>query len=300
MNIEHGEIYFTVYKIKNIINNKIYIGCHRTKNLDDNYMGSGLLIRRAIEKYGIENFKKEYIEIFDNEEDMFKMESALVNEDFVKDESTYNLKEGGCGGWSYVNEHRDVSYLHSDEHRQRLYKQGIKVKELMSNDEYKKEFSVKVKNGVQKNIKIRGTFNTWEGRKHTEESKRKIGNANSINQLGTNNSMYNHTYVSNVDSKMCICISNDELEDYISDGWIHKRVLDWDLFFDKKRKKEIADHNKKIKRENDEELRRLFYIKLYEKYKESGLTISAFCRKGFFDKDRSLLSKYFKKYIVDF
>jgi hypothetical protein len=54
-------MYYLIYKITNLINNKIYIGKHITKDKNDDYMGSGKLITRAIEKYGLENFKKEII-----------------------------------------------------------------------------------------------------------------------------------------------------------------------------------------------------------------------------------------------
>ena len=45
-----------IYKITNLINNKIYIGKDTTS--DPNYFGSGLLINRAFKKYGKENFTK--------------------------------------------------------------------------------------------------------------------------------------------------------------------------------------------------------------------------------------------------
>ena len=53
-------MYMRIYIVTNLINNKIYIGKEsRNRN---NYFGSGLLINRAIEKYGIINFKKEILE----------------------------------------------------------------------------------------------------------------------------------------------------------------------------------------------------------------------------------------------
>ena len=92
-------MYYTIYKITNKIDSKFYIGMHKTNNLDDGYMGSGKLIRRAIEKYGLENFTKEILHIFDNEEDMKNKEKELV----IINEMSYNLCEGGHGGFSYVN-----------------------------------------------------------------------------------------------------------------------------------------------------------------------------------------------------
>lgn len=95
--------YYTVYKIINLINNKIYVGVHITDKLDDVYFGSGKNIKRAIKKYGLNNFKKEYISICKNAVDMYKMESKIVNEEFITDTNTYNIVKGGNGGFDYIN-----------------------------------------------------------------------------------------------------------------------------------------------------------------------------------------------------
>ena len=50
-----------VYRITNMINGKKYIGKHSTTDVYDGYFGSGVAIKQAINKYGIDNFKKEII-----------------------------------------------------------------------------------------------------------------------------------------------------------------------------------------------------------------------------------------------
>ncbi len=54
-------MHYTIYKITNQINGKYYIGRNATKNVNDSYMGSGIGIKNAINKYGVENFTKEII-----------------------------------------------------------------------------------------------------------------------------------------------------------------------------------------------------------------------------------------------
>ena len=97
-------IYYTIYQITNLINQKIYVGMHKTTNLNDNYFGSGKHIRRAIKKYGIENFQKDILFVFDNKQDMLDKEQEIVSLEFCARKDTYNLKEGGQGGFDYINE----------------------------------------------------------------------------------------------------------------------------------------------------------------------------------------------------
>lgn len=87
--------YYYVYKITNNVNNKEYIGFHSTNDLDDGYMGSGKLLIKAIEKYGIENFSKIILKFFDNKKSAEEYERFLVNEEYVNREDTYNLTIGG-------------------------------------------------------------------------------------------------------------------------------------------------------------------------------------------------------------
>jgi hypothetical protein len=81
----------------------IYVGKHITNNINDSYMGSGLRIRRAIEKYGLENFEKTILFECKSEEEMNAKEAEIVNEDFIARDDVYNIKLGGDGGWDYLN-----------------------------------------------------------------------------------------------------------------------------------------------------------------------------------------------------
>jgi len=91
-------MFYIIYQITNKINNKVYIGKHATTNLDDGYLGSGQYLKRAVKKYGTENFKKSILFVFDNETSMNEKEKELVNMEFVLRDDTYNLVMGGSGG----------------------------------------------------------------------------------------------------------------------------------------------------------------------------------------------------------
>lgn len=103
-------MFYYLYKITNLVNNKIYVGVHKTKNLNDGYMGSGKIICSAIKKHGIVNFEKTILKTFDTSEEMYASEKELVTEEFLKREDVYNLRRGGSGGFDYINKSGIVKF----------------------------------------------------------------------------------------------------------------------------------------------------------------------------------------------
>ena len=224
-------MFYTVYKITNLINNKIYIGVHKTSDLEDGYMGSGLLIKKSIEKYGLENFKKEYISIFDNAEAMFNMESELVNEEFIERKDTYNLKLGGFGGFDYLNNpNLFVNKSHSAERMKKISKLGViasqkKVKWLIQNDiEWNLNRKNNISNGMKKYYN-NGGVNSFQDKNHTEETKKRIGEANSKHQLGEGNSQFGTMWIHNLELKENKKIKKDEFSSWEQEGWIKGRKM---------------------------------------------------------------------------
>jgi len=157
-------MHYTVYKITNNINLKYYIGKHQTKNLDDGYMGSGKRLKSAIIKYGIENFNKEILHVFDSEEEMNAKEKELV----VITENSYNLCEGGNGGFSYINNNNIPKFKGKSHIATAKAKMGhpgnTHNKCRILSDEHKKALA----QGVSRALK---------GKPKTEEHKQKIREA---------------------------------------------------------------------------------------------------------------------------
>lgn len=92
-----------LYKTTNLINNKIYYGKHSTKNINDGYLGSGLLLKKAILKYGKENFKREIISMHECVRSLDMAERQFITQSLITSNSCYNLATGGEGGMIMKN-----------------------------------------------------------------------------------------------------------------------------------------------------------------------------------------------------
>lgn len=91
---------YCIYKITNLINGKTYIGQHKYKDLNDNYMGSGKLLKLAQKKYGLQNFKKEILVFSIVRKDFIDLleKEYIAFERLNNKNGCYNISDGGEGG----------------------------------------------------------------------------------------------------------------------------------------------------------------------------------------------------------
>lgn len=203
-----------IYKAENKINGKVYIGktiyslndrkqdhIRRSKRNNTN-----IIFQRAIKKYGADNFEWSILCETNIESKLNVLEKFYIAA-YKKITGIYNMTEGGEGlsGMSFSESHKHkISESHkgkiiSDETRKKIgetskgRKHSDSTKEKMSNSQKGKFFSEETRKKIgeanKKRIyteemrkkqsdrqkgKFRGAENPFYGRKHTDETKKKI------------------------------------------------------------------------------------------------------------------------------
>lgn len=226
-------MHFYTYKITNLINGKIYVGVHKTANLEDGYMGSGKILKRSISKHGIENFKKDILMMHDSEEEMFEIESLIVDQDFIDRSDTYNIKLGGQGGWDHLNKDaqemsKRARLAGNARQRKRLEIPGYNEKfisnmslsaiKMWTNPGYRELVSNSIKDAFDKN------GHPWSGRRHKLESIEKVKKTFTEieHQKGEKNSQFGKMWIHSLEERKSTRINKN---DPIPKGWIKGRKM---------------------------------------------------------------------------
>ena len=221
---------YTIYKTINKVNQKMYIGCHKTTNPNDDYIGSGTILKRAIRKYGRNNFEKTILFVFDTPTEMFTKEAEIVDKLFVESDQTYNILEGGWGGFDYVNSNGKNIYgqngdkTHGGENLLNG-KKFLKYKYFLIKNGLWDEWKKKISDGLRKKFKRDGFH--WCGRKHKEETKKKIGAKSAIRQVGSGNSHYGTCWIYSAEQCVNKSIRKEELSTYLGMGWCKGRKMNF-------------------------------------------------------------------------
>lgn len=184
---------YIVYETTNLVNNKIYIGLHKTINPDvfDGYLGNGVLATQpytyqyaktafqyAVKKYGPKNFRRKVLAVFNTLEEASDLEEELVNEKFLERPDVYNMVLGGLGGYFISNRIKVYQYD--------LEGNFIREYESYAEAGMKLECSyTSISRGIRHKIKIKNSF--WSTDK---VEKLDLSNYN----LGLNHATIVHVY----------------------------------------------------------------------------------------------------------
>lgn len=171
---------YEIYITTNKINNKKYIGQHKISKEKDYYLGSGKILKDAIEKYGRDNFDKKTLCLCETKEEANNQEryyiglyEADTNPEF------YNLAKGGDGGGfeyyaEYLKTHPEEAIKVKEKRLEGLYKWQESNKEKMT--EMGKRNMVKCQQWMKENpeaLKLNGNpeaLRRWM-QEHPEETK---------------------------------------------------------------------------------------------------------------------------------
>jgi len=202
-NYSKSKKYHFTYKTTNLINGRYYLGMHSTNRLDDGYLGSGTRLYRELNKYGRDNFKLEILEYFDTRDKLVEAEKTLITEQDLSNENCLNLKPGGTGG--FVNEKHEKRFRkasnrtnYSVKNQDPVFRdkqqKGMEehIKKLAKDPVYKEEF----RNKVTKFYREQG-YGTFKGKRHSQETKKKMSLAKKGKVSGIKNSQYGTCWITN-------------------------------------------------------------------------------------------------------
>lgn len=197
-----------IYKTTNLINNKIYVGKCQTKKKD--YLGSGVVLNRAIKKYGKENFINEIIEdnINDkktlNEREIYWIELYHARDKDIG----YNISKGGDGYSGSGVDNPMFGKHHTEEEKRRL-------SEIMSGENaywWGKKIPEDARKKMSESHKLLlGENHPFYGKRHNQKTKNQISlSLRGKKKLGTSSKYIGISFDSNNKKWRAIIIFNKE------------------------------------------------------------------------------------------
>lgn len=182
----YGFIYITT----NNINGKKYIGQKKYYGNYETYIGSGIALKNAINKYGKENFTREIIENCKTKEELDSREKFWIEYyNATESEDFYNITSGGDGGFGSGKNSPWYGKHLSDETKEKL----SKIKSGKNNPFYGKTHSDEVKKKLsEKALNQRHSKETREKmsksmkENHADFNGKNNPRANPVNQYSLN------------------------------------------------------------------------------------------------------------------
>lgn len=172
-------MYGYIYLTTNLINGKKYIGQHKASKFEpDKYIGSGVWFKKAVLKYGKENFKCELIQECSSFDELNKQEEYWIKYfNAVESELFYNIDAGSCVAPKTDLFKQHLKEAWTDERKQKLSERVSGDKNPSKRPEVREKISI---NNSSKRPEIRKRLSeakTGKPNPHTAEWNANIGKA---------------------------------------------------------------------------------------------------------------------------
>lgn len=173
------------YKTTNKINGKYYYG----SGSKTNYYGSGKLLKKAIEKYGLDNFEFEILREFDDRVSAFIFEERFLKIfNICEDDMSYNLTNNGNGGNRIDYEGPDGEKYKQNSSKNIIeWNKSEKCKSINSKRMFENnpmdspESKAKATSALSKYRELHGSY--WTGKNISDETKRKISETRKLKKI---------------------------------------------------------------------------------------------------------------------
>lgn len=93
-----------IYKTTRIHDGSFYVGMHSTEDLNDGYLGSGILISASVKKHGSKNHIREILEMHPSREALEAREIEVITDALLRNPKCMNLVSGEQGGFRHTPE----------------------------------------------------------------------------------------------------------------------------------------------------------------------------------------------------
>lgn len=177
ISINQNNLKYCIYRITNKINNKSYIGQHSYVGVNPMclkdgviYTGSGKLLHKAYDKYGLDNFFTEVLikDISDKKEIDQLEKDYISKERKVKGkENVYNISDGGTGGkiWGDIHPNIGKKYFNNSQEQVYCYEcpEGFVPGSLHRMSEEQKKSISESKSGERNNFYGKKWYHTSDG-----------------------------------------------------------------------------------------------------------------------------------------
>ncbi|MBO7212369.1 MAG: hypothetical protein J6V44_15385 [Methanobrevibacter sp.] len=166
-------MYGYIYMTTNLIDGRKYIGQKKSdKFLHEKYLGSGKILKQAIEAYGKENFKVELLCECESKEELDEMEIYYIKFYYAQtSRKYYNICKGGQAG---PGGPRFKDHHHTEETKQKMSESRKGEKNSNYGNRWTQSDELKALHSKISSGEGNGMF----GKKHSNNTKKLIGEQN--------------------------------------------------------------------------------------------------------------------------